>query len=166
MVELPILSDMSFGQTGFRFLRLDLLNEDGFSGMNYLTQIAVEKIKEFLLYNSVDTALCDNILYRLKKDKRRVNSYKQVAGLGAWARDAGQNNKEVLIKGGAKGMSTFMSYPIFSGVAKCGEPEYALTMLKDYYGGMLSVGATSFWEDFDVDWLKNCSRIDELPSEE
>ena len=35
--------------------------------------------------------------------------------------------------------------------------------MKTYYNGMLSVGATTFWEDFDVKWLENCYRIDELP---
>jgi len=35
--------------------------------------------------------------------------------------------------------------------------------MKEYYGGMLSVGATTFWEDFDIEWLKNAGRIDELP---
>ena len=27
---------------------------------------------------------------------------------------------------------------------------------------MLDLGATTFWEDFDIDWTKNCSRIDEI----
>ena len=28
---------------------------------------------------------------------------------------------------------------------------------------MLSIGATTFFEDFDVEWLENSSRIDRLP---
>ncbi len=139
--------------------------EDGFSGMNYLTKIAVEKIRCFLIANDESAFVCDSILSRLEKDKRHVNAYKQMAGLGVWSGDKSENNKEVLLRGGAKGMSTFMSYPILIGVAKCGEAETALSMMKEYYGGMLSVGATSFWEDFDIAWLENCGRIDELPVE-
>ena len=30
---------------------------------------------------------------------------------------------------------------------------------------MLSLGATTFWEDFDVRWLENAARIDELTPE-
>ena len=30
---------------------------------------------------------------------------------------------------------------------------------------MLSLGATTFWEDFDLDWTKNASSIDRLPRE-
>ena len=30
---------------------------------------------------------------------------------------------------------------------------------------MLQLGATTFWEDFNLDWLPNVSRIDELPKD-
>ena len=75
-----------------------------------------------------------------------------------------EKSYENLIEGGAKGMSTFMSYYILKAVAQKSK-EKALEMLKEYYGGMLSRGATSFWEDFDIDWLKGSSRIDEFPKE-
>lgn len=140
--------------------------EDGFSGMHYLTEIALKKIVVFLSENGEETTLCENILGRLSKDKRHIHSYKQMAGLGVWAGDDSENNKEVLLRGGAKGMSTFMSYPILLGVSNCGEPEKALSMMKEFYGGMLSVGATTFWEDFSLDWLENAGRIDELPKDD
>ena len=38
-------------------------------------------------------------------------------------------------------------------------------IIKEYFGGMLSRGATSFWEDFDVAWLEGSGRIDEFPEE-
>jgi hypothetical protein len=38
-------------------------------------------------------------------------------------------------------------------------------MMKEYYGGMLDKGATTFWEDFDLEWTKDTCRIDELPKE-
>jgi hypothetical protein len=33
--------------------------------------------------------------------------------------------------------------------------------MKKYYRGMLSVGATTFWEDFHLEWLDGAGRIDE-----
>ena len=36
-------------------------------------------------------------------------------------------------------------------------------MMEDYYGAMLEMGATSFWEDFDVDWTKGAAPVDRLP---
>lgn len=136
---------------------------DSACGAGYLTTIALKKIRVFLTAYKEDTSLCEELLARLSRKQRTVGEYKQMAGLGVWAGDLSENNKQVLLRGGAKGMSTFMSYPILSGVAAYGEYEAALQMMKEYYGGMLSVGATSFWEDFNLDWLENCSRIDEMP---
>ncbi|MBQ8284414.1 MAG: family 78 glycoside hydrolase catalytic domain [Clostridia bacterium] len=136
---------------------------DVLAGMAYLTKIAVEKTVAFLQAFAEDTTLCKDILSRVNRKPRKVETFKQIAGLGVWAGDCSENNKRLLLNGGAKGMSTFLSYPILSGVAALGEYETALSMMKEYYGGMLSVGATSFWEDFDLDWLENCNRIDELP---
>ena len=36
----------------------------------------------------------------------------------------------------------------------------ALQVLREYYGGMLDMGATTFWEDFHVEWLENAAPID------
>lgn len=36
-----------------------------------------------------------------------------------------------------------------------------LDMLKEYYGGMLDMGATTFWEDFDICWMDNAAPITE-----
>lgn len=71
---------------------------------------------------------------------------------------------EMLEEGGAQGLSTFMAYYILTALANSGSAKM-LEILKEYYGGMLSKGATSFWEDFDISWLKNSCRIDELPKE-
>ena len=47
-------------------------------------------------------------------------------------------------------------------MAKAGETDAALDFVRQYWGGMLDVGATTFWEDFDLDWMKGAGRIDEL----
>ena len=40
-------------------------------------------------------------------------------------------------------------------------------MMKGFYGGMLQMGATSFWEDFDVEWLKdNPQGVDGVPEQD
>ena len=31
---------------------------------------------------------------------------------------------------------------------------------------MLDLGATTFWEDFDINWAKNCSKLDEILPED
>ena len=39
----------------------------------------------------------------------------------------------------------------------------ALNLIRRYWGAMLDFGATTFWEDFDLKWTRNASRIDEYP---
>ena len=96
-----------------------------------------------------------------KGDSMNQNIF-PISALGVLSGDKSENNKDILLNSGAKGMSTFMSYPILTALAELGEEKKALSMLKDYYGGMLSVGATTFWEDFDIEWLKNSGRIDAI----
>ncbi len=39
----------------------------------------------------------------------------------------------------------------------------ALELIRKYWGAMLDYGATTFWEDFDLNWVRNTSSIAELP---
>ena len=55
-----------------------------------------------------------------------------------------------------------MSYFILKALAESSGIDKAVEIMKDYYGGMLSRGATSFWEDFNVEWLDGSGRIDEI----
>ena len=64
---------------------------------------------------------------------------------------------------GHAGVSTFYGYYMIEAISAAGEQQRALDTVRDYWGGMLDVGATSFWEDFDLAWTNNCFRIDELP---
>ena len=69
---------------------------------------------------------------------------------------------KVLTEGCGSGMSTFQSFYILKAAAKTAGNTQALAMLKHYYGGMLDAGATTFWEDFDVDWIREGARIDKI----
>ena len=67
---------------------------------------------------------------------------------------------QLLIKGGAEDISTFMSYYILTAIASRDE-KLAVKIMKEYYGAMLELGATTFFEDFDIKWKNNTARIDE-----
>ena len=61
-------------------------------------------------------------------------------------------------------MTCFMSFAIIEALRISGEGEFALSVIKEYYGDMLALGATTFWEDFDIDWLRdNPLPIDAMP---
>jgi alpha-L-rhamnosidase len=47
--------------------------------------------------------------------------------------------------------------------AKACDYQGALDNIREYWGGMLKLGATTFWEDFNIAWLPGAARIDELP---
>ena len=95
------------------------------------------------------------------------NQLKQAASLQAMAgmMPAKQANNEVIAVGGAKGFSTFYGYYMLEAQALAGDYQSALNNIRQYWGGMLDMGATSFWEDFDLEWMNNAARIDELVPE-
>jgi len=66
-----------------------------------------------------------------------------------------------ILENGAKGWSTFMSYYLLK-VAAQKDMAKTLHGLEEYYGAMLNLGATTFWEDFNLDWTENAARIDEV----
>ena len=70
---------------------------------------------------------------------------------------------EVLGKNGHAGVSTFYGYYVLEAMSCAGEDQRALDTVRDYWGAMLDMGATSFWEDFNLKWTENAFRIDELP---
>lgn len=89
--------------------------------------------------------------------RKQVVAMLQLAGM-IEAEEAGR----CLVAGGGQGMSTFMSYYILSATANTAGMDSAQDMLREYYGAMLDAGATTFWEDFDLDWVREGARIDKL----
>ena len=130
---------------------------------------AAESLKEIfeILGEKDRAAQCEEDLKRLRSYETDPEDYKQAAALLVMvgAKDAKETNEKLLKTGGAKGMSTFMGYYILTARAMAGDYEGCLEAIREYWGGMLSLGATTFWEDFDVDWMKDAARIDELPKE-
>ncbi len=98
----------------------------------------------------------------LRKHQPEGNTTKQAAALMSMANlvDAKKTNTDVLKQDGVERMSTFYGYYILEAMAKAGDYDGALKVIRDYWGGMLDLGATTFWEDFDVLDVANSSRID------
>ena len=71
-------------------------------------------------------------------------------------------NAQCLAVDGAKGFSTFYGYYMLRAMAMAGNYQGALDVIRTYWGAMLDLGATTFWEDFNMEWLPNAARIDEL----
>lgn len=105
-----------------------------------------------------------DLLHR-KSDKLRAGSgvtygSKPAAAMLALAGCIPQKTAaDEILHDGAKGFSTFMSYYLLK-VAGTENMAATLSALRAYYGGMLEMGATTFWEDFDLSWKKNAAPID------
>ena len=110
---------------------------------------------------------CKKASKKLKKYTPDHNQSKQGAALMALAglMKAEKADKEVLSVGGAKNFSTFYGYYMLEAMAKAGNYQGAMDIISEYWGAMLDLGATTFWEDFNIDWMKNAARIDELVPE-
>lgn len=92
---------------------------------------------------------------------------KQGAALMALAglMKAEEANKKFLSVNGSRGFSTFYGYYMLKAMAEAGNYQGAMDVIREFWGAMLDLGATTFWEDFNIDWLPNASRIDELVPE-
>lgn len=75
-------------------------------------------------------------------------------------------NDSLLSVNHTRGVSTFYGYYVLEARALAGDYTGAMNLIRDYWGGMLDLGATTFWEDFNLDWLENAGRIDEMPSDD
>ena len=58
-----------------------------------------------------------------------------------------------------------MGFYILRALSLIGNNEKALELIRRYWGAMLELGATTFWEEFKPDWAENAARIDETVPE-
>ncbi len=100
-------------------------------------------------------------------EKAAVSGSKQSAALLALTglRDARAANAQVLAREPLEGLSTFYGLYVLEARAGAGDMSGALDVIRGYWGAMLDLGATSFWEHWEPAWSHNAGRIDELPAE-
>ncbi len=156
-----------------------LVSEDGSDGIGYyfldwptngtkageygsraLLVLALNAAAELTGYcgDNDTAALCNKKSEILKNCEWSSCGAKQTAAMlslaGCYDKDKAANE---ILEGGAEGFSTFMSYYLLKAAAKKDMTE-TLSVLEEYYGTMLKLGATSFWEDFNIDWAKTPHR--------
>ena len=135
---------------------------DELHGVRAINILAAKKALWLLQLFQKDTGPAELLLKRLLKAEILPQTSKQVTGLKYFAADLTETDRQRLVEGGARGMSTFMSYYILKAVASF-DKAAAVSMMKEYYGAMLNKGATTFWEDFDITWAEDSCRIDAFP---
>lgn len=152
------------------------------AGLQSLMMIAMQSGSELCNILGEETLAkeCEQMYEKMKAAaptvcKTYLNSGKATAAPGnkqgaallalAGLMDAKQANDNIIEREGARGFSTFYGYYMLQAMAKAGNHKGAMDIIRNYWGAMLDLGATSFWEDFDIDWIENAARIDELVPE-
>jgi alpha-L-rhamnosidase len=134
----------------------------GLQAMLIITLNDGAKLSE-ILDDKATADKCRAVVQRLKKNVPDVNGSKQAAalmGISGLVKPAVAN--EIISANGVKDYSTFFGYYMLQAKAKAGDYKGAMSDIKNFWGPMLNLGATTFWEDFNIDWIPNASRIDEL----
>ena len=143
----------------------DVAQKIGFSGLLAFTLEICCKILE-VLCDSELIGRCKRLREVLIKNAPSPVSQKIAAAclsLGGIT-DARYIDESFIEPCGVHGYSTFMGYTILNAKALADNVEGGVSACLDYWGAMLDLGATSFWEDFDIEWA-SATPIDRFPEE-
>jgi len=95
------------------------------------------------------------------RDNKQAASMLALAGLV----DAREASRNVISQGGPEGFSTFYGYYMLEALARGGYHTEALDILSRYWGAMIDLGATTFWENLEWAHVPGAARIDEIVPE-
>ena len=119
------------------------------------------------LNDNETAAIAHSAAQRLDAHIQAPNGLLQAAALMSLAgtMPAEEAANGYILKKGASGFTTFYGYYMLEALARGGKYSEALGIIRDFWGAMIDLGATSFWEDFNMNWRNNAARIDELTPE-
>lgn len=135
------------------------------AGLQALMVMALEAGSELALWleDGELSRRCEGALRCLRRYVPDHNGNKQAAALLALSGLCKAKDMDRIISaGGADGFSTFFGYYMLEAMALAGDYEGAMRIISDYWGGMLDLGATTFWEDLDFSDLSSAGRIDDF----
>lgn len=124
-------------------------------GLNALIQL-------YQLLDMPVNPLCYKVLNKLNNHPTAQVNSKSALSLGYLVGKISPESALPKLADGANGLTTFMSYFILCAITDCHGIDHALDVAKQYFGGMLQRGATTFWENFDLSWLKDSGSIDQI----
>jgi len=138
----------------------------GYQSLLVMTMEAIGQIAEWTGDAGLK-AKGDRLLKKIRRHNPPTCGAKQSAALAllsGMARNRGAERYAILA-GGASGFSTFYGYYMLEALAAEGSHDEAIDILSDYWGRMLDLGATTFWEDLDYEHGLKAARIDEIVPE-
>lgn len=141
-------------------------NQDGeIEGVKSIACIALKCLKKMLEILGEDEAAkkCGIYHSRLKEEKAddNIEINNRIAALTVLAERNSKKSLDKTLSTTEYEMSCFMGFYILRALSMIGNNEKALELIRRYWGAMLELGATTFWEEFKPDWAENAARIDE-----
>lgn len=157
--------------TGVRFLdwptsEMPDVIHDGLQSLTYMTLKASLQIADWL-DDAEMRSIANECLARMDKFDVKRTDASQAISLGLLAgisRNPGADCSKLLTNG-INSFSPFYGYYAIEALAQNGETAKAIDMVSDYWGSMIDLGATTFWEDLNYPDTKNAARIDEIVPE-
>ena len=132
-------------------------------GVYYICKWAANSAKTLFAEFGYDCGVVDKLLAKLNKTVVASSDKKQIIAMKYFSEGSiSQAEYFKLIDGNSKGMSTFMSYYVLKAIASY-DVRKAVEIAKEYFGAMIDLGSTTFWEDFDLSWAYGSCRIDKKP---
>jgi len=138
-------------------------NHAGFQGLTALALRAGAELCHALGETEVqeECQAAANLL-RLHSPAPTSNKYANALLALAGLADMQETNERVLQAAPFDGISPVSGYTVLQARAMAGDIEGGLDLIRAYWGGMLDMGATSFWEHFDLAWKDTFGNIDEI----
>ena len=90
--------------------------------------------------------------------RKHVHAVRAIAGL----EDPRHANQICLALQPDRQLSTWFGYYVLQARALADDHAGCLDLIRSYWGGMLDLGATTFFEAFETEWLENAGRMDEI----
>ena len=101
-------------------------------------------------------------LARYRPSTTRSEQARALMALGGVAR-SDEPDREGPTRHPAVGLTPFLGYAVLEARAAAGDYAGCLDLIRAYWGAMIDLGATTFWEDFDLGWVSGSTGIDVVP---
>lgn len=135
--------------------------EAGFQAVLAMGIESAAKLLRILSENAL-AERCEKVVVAVKQHVYLYKGDKQVSAMLSLTDmvDSEKISNEVLKPSGGKGLSTFWGYYTLLALSKSGDVGDAINIIKEFWGKMIELGATTFWESFRLEWAENAAGID------
>lgn len=135
----------------------------GLQSLSFMAMEAAAQIGQYIGDQDI-VRIASNCLERMRGIVVDAHGNSQAAALNILSGLSANPKKdcETILRNGTDGFSTFYGYYMLEALASLGKYNEALDFISTYWGAMLDLGATTFWEDLKYADVANAARIDEI----